>query len=151
MKRIFKKKKIIWNHKKIDIKRKLMSTLCCLQMGLMSRWVQTTKMLQTRFILAWFWRKVSLSLSLCSQEARRHVLRWLPDVPVLPGGLHIQTRASGPLPGHESAAQPLLHLLFTQHLLTGGPATGTEQFGGLHSVRAIQTHTTSYTCHKVVN
>lgn len=71
-----------------------------------------------------------------SQEARRHVLRWLPDVPLLTGGLHFQTGAPRAPPGHEPAAQPLLHLLLAQHLPAGGPAARTQQPGGIHPVRA---------------
>lgn len=86
-------------------------------------------------------RANSVFVLLCSQEAGRHVARWLPDVPVLTGGLHLQTWESASLSGHEPAAQPLLHLLLAQHLPPGGPAPGTEQPGGLHPVRTLHTHT----------
>lgn len=74
-------------------------------------------------------------LSLCSQASEGHDLRRLPAVLGLRGGRHLQPALSERLPGHEPPTVPLFHLVLAQHLPDGGPATRTQQRGGLHQVR----------------
>lgn len=74
-----------------------------------------------------------------SKAEKAHDQRWLPDVPAPGRGLHPQPGSQKHIPGHASAAQPLLHLLLAQHVPDGGPAERPQQHGGLHKVIVLIT------------
>lgn len=79
-----------------------------------------------------------LTLLFHSKDAEGHVYRRFPDVPGVSWGLHLPPQAAEPVPGHDPAPQPLLHLLFTQHIPDGGPASRTQQCRGIHTVCTLR-------------
>lgn len=62
-------------------------------------------------------------------------LGWLPQLPLLEGRRYLQPSLPPHLPGYDSAPEPLLHQLLSQHLPSGGPALWPEQRRGIYTVQ----------------
>lgn len=68
------------------------------------------------------------------QSATRAELGWLPQLPLLEGRRYLQPNLPPRLPRYDSALEPLLHQLLSQHLPSGGPDLWPEQRRGIYTV-----------------
>lgn len=83
---------------------------------------------------------LSVGFSVClpgSQEGQRHDQGWVPDVPAVRRGEHIQPFPQESLPGHDPTSQPLLGVILTQHLSHGRPDHRAKQHRGLYQVKSV--------------